>query len=108
MFGFSLAFFWRENYDKIKASNTDSAETPAVGGEPSTVEVRDTTKWTANFLSVYYVAFGDFGETEDYKNNYDWVFFYLANFIICIIMMNLLIGILSEKLAFVMERKDQI
>jgi hypothetical protein len=87
MFGFSLAFYWRKNY------NNEGAE---LTGSP----------WTKNFLSVYYVAFADFGETSDYTSDYDWVFFFLANFIICIIMMNLLIGILSEKLGEIMGRKD--
>jgi hypothetical protein len=85
MFGFSLAFYWRN----IKYYDEDHGD------------------WWSRFIGIYYITFGDFQETDLYKTGFDWTYFLLANIIICIVMMNLLIGILSEKLVEILEIKDQ-
>jgi hypothetical protein len=86
MFGFSLAFFWRT----IRHIEDDF------------------DSWWSRFVGVYYISFGDFSETAFYTNSFDWTYFIIANTLICVVMMNLLIGILSEKLVEILEIKDQI
>jgi hypothetical protein len=89
MLGFAIAFYWR-----IKFKNLNS--------EDPTNDVRKLD----SFMSVFVLAFADFGGTESYATGWDWFFFFLAVFIICIIMMNLLIGVLSEKLGEVLAIYD--
>jgi hypothetical protein len=54
------------------------------------------------------VTFGDFGETEGYTTTWDYIFFFLAVFLICLIMMNLLIGVLSEELGAILGIYEQV
>jgi uncharacterized membrane protein YbjE (DUF340 family) len=59
-------------------------------------------------FSFFMTALGDFGLiTENLDSNVLFVTFILATFIILIVMMNLLIGIISEKLAEVLEQKEK-
>jgi hypothetical protein len=85
MFGFSLAFYWRT----VKFWGDDHS-----------------TTWWERFIGVFYITFGDFQESDIYHTGFDWTYFLFANVLICIVMMNLLIGILSETLADVLEVKD--
>jgi hypothetical protein len=87
MFGFSLAFFWRSI---------------------DTIDMDEHVSWFNRFLGVFYITFGDFHETDYYTSGFDWVYFFFANLLICVVMMNLLIGILSEKLAEIIENRDQL
>jgi hypothetical protein len=52
-------------------------------------------------------AFGDFANTSKFDKGLDWFFFVLATLIICLIMMNLFIGILGEKLSEILENKEK-
>jgi hypothetical protein len=85
LFGFSQALFWRVEY--------------SLEGEQ--------TYWQ-RFIGVIYITFGDFHETDLFNSGFDWVFFFVNLFIICIVMMNLIIGILSERLADILEIKDRV
>jgi hypothetical protein len=87
MFGFSLAFFWRSI---------------------DTIDMDEHVSWFNRFLGVFYITFGDFHETDYYTSGFDWVYFFFANLLICVVMMNLLIGILSEELAKIIENRDQL
>jgi hypothetical protein len=58
--------------------------------------------------STFMTALGDFAmQTEDLDSIVLYIIFILAAFIILIVMMNLLIGIISEKLAEVLEQKEK-
>ena len=58
--------------------------------------------------SIFMTALGDFGLfTEKIDSVVLYIMFILATFIILIVMMNLLIGIISEKLAEVLEQKEK-
>jgi hypothetical protein len=53
-------------------------------------------------------AFGDFAILDTVNDNlFDFSLVVLATFIVCAIMMNLLIGILSEKLAEIVEKRAE-
>jgi hypothetical protein len=58
---------------------------------------------------IVYTAFGDFGESETYTDDPEGVeveqmfFFAFSIFILCLIMLNLLIGILSEVMGEVLS-----
>jgi hypothetical protein len=83
--GFALAFYWK---DKINTEIDDSR----IGGQ---------------FTSVFMNAFGDFGMVYDDMTIIDSFLFFSGSFLICLIMMNLFIGILSEKLATVLEERAE-
>jgi hypothetical protein len=85
LFGFSQALFWRTEY---------SFE-------------GDQTEWQ-KLIGVIYITFGDFHETDLFSSGFDWLFFFVNVFIICIVMMNLLVGILSEKLADILEIESRV
>jgi hypothetical protein len=82
MFGFSLAFFWIKAYEHTEHDNFGS-----------------------QFLIVYKLAFSDFEaftdsediDTSDFSH-FDWIAFASCHFLICIVMMTLLIGIISDEL----------
>jgi hypothetical protein len=84
--GFALAFYWlnKPTFDFNEASIFEA------------------------ILQVLFFTFADFSQTSDSWEHIDWVLFMLAIFIICFIMMNLLIGLLSEKLAEVLEDREKI
>jgi hypothetical protein len=84
--GFALAFYWlnKPAFDFNEASIFEA------------------------ILQVLFFTFADFSQTSDSWEHIDWVLFMLAIFIICFIMMNLLIGLLSEKLAEVLEDREKI
>jgi hypothetical protein len=53
-------------------------------------------------------ALGDFGaQTETLESFTLFLIFFLACLVILIVMMNLLIGIISEKLAEILEQKEK-
>lgn len=86
MTGFAISFYWRVKYKHFQAIDDHTTDV-------STLDP---------FMSVFMVTFGDFGETEGYTTSWDYIFFFLAVFLICLIMMNLLIGVLSEELATIL------
>ena len=56
---------------------------------------------------ILFNAFGDFAHSEKSETGLDWFLFVLATFIICLIMMNLFIGILGEKLSEILENREK-
>jgi hypothetical protein len=89
MFGFSLAFYWLSAYG-------------------STVEERQNGEiyLSKQFVSIYRIAFSDFDEIGDYDSYFNWIFFAFCHFLISIIILTLLIGIISEKLADILAIKE--
>jgi hypothetical protein len=65
------------------------------------------------FKDFIYTSFGDFGASEDFivdkteQNATQWVIFGFAIFFMCIVMLNLLIGILSKTMENVLETQTQ-
>ena len=58
---------------------------------------------------IIYTAFGDFGESETYEEGEveQMFFFAFSIFILCLIMLNLLIGILSEVMSTILSTQEQ-
>jgi hypothetical protein len=61
------------------------------------------------FQMIIYTGFGDFGESETYEEGeYEQMFFFAFSiFCLCLIMLNLLIGILSEVMANILSTAEQ-
>ena len=59
------------------------------------------------FHDVFFNAFGDFSVAESNESKIDWFFFFAATLLICLIMLNLFIGILSEKLSEMLEERQK-
>jgi hypothetical protein len=63
------------------------------------------------FQEEYFNAFGDFGNTEAFGESEDvalqWSFFALGTLLCSLLMMNLLIGIISEKLGEVLSSQEK-
>jgi hypothetical protein len=85
MFGFSLSQYFRHLIDD---------------------EMVNSEFWI-DVHDILFNAFGDFAHSEKEDSSLDWFFFVLATFIICLIMMNLFIGILGEKLSEMLENKEK-
>jgi hypothetical protein len=83
--GFALAFYWR---NKLPMEEEDSTV-----GE--------------HFTNVFMNAFGDFSLVYSDMTFIDAFLLFLATFLICLVMMNLFIGILSAKLEEVLESKAE-
>jgi hypothetical protein len=70
------------------------------------VGTTDRALWAQIKLVVTYITGGaDFGEGEDEQNKPQTAGQFLVVYLVTILMMNLLVGILSEKLAEIMESK---
>jgi hypothetical protein len=68
----------------------------------------DYSSMSDHGYSVIMTALGDFGaQTENLDSMVLYAIFFLATLIILIVMMNLLIGIISERLAEVIEQKEK-
>jgi hypothetical protein len=72
-------------------------------------KVEDHPTFGKFFQMIVYTAFGDFGESEEYEaGEVEQMFFFAFSvFILCLIMLNLLIGILSDVMAKIWETQDQ-
>lgn len=71
-------------------------------------EARSTSRalWTTfKIVTTYTTGGADFGEGEDEQNKPQTAGQFLVVYLVTILMMNLLVGILSEKLAEIMESK---
>jgi hypothetical protein len=56
------------------------------------------------FYGLFLLALGDFSlQTENLESVVLYIIFIMATFLVLVVMMNLLIGIISEKLAEVLE-----
>lgn len=60
-----------------------------------------------SFQIIFMNGFGDFSLAKENMSFIDIVIFYASTILICLLMMNLLIGILSEKLAEVVEQRSE-
>ena len=60
------------------------------------------------FLEFYFYAFGDFGSSDDNASIVAWSLFIMSTLLICLIMMNLLIGLISEKLGEELENHSKL
>jgi hypothetical protein len=83
--GFTSAYYWRNRLD---------------------ITVEQTTLGF-NVVAVFFNAFGDFSTLSDNMTGVDWFLFFMATFLILLIMMNLFIGILSEQLSEILENRDR-
>jgi hypothetical protein len=81
--GFAFSTYYREVL--LETDNTDS--------------VLHHLRWTI------FTMFGDFGNSDNIDNPTGMFIFYFTCFIMLIVMMNLLIGIISEKLSEVLEQR---
>ena len=52
-------------------------------------------------------TFGDFQEQAQIESPIQYFIFYLSCFLLLVVMMNLLIGIISEKLGEVLEQREK-
>jgi hypothetical protein len=78
-------------------------------GQIIDIENEQQTGILTHFFGFFLVAVGDFSVTggENIDSPVLATIFVLASFIILIIMMNLLIGIISEKLAEILEQREK-
>jgi hypothetical protein len=60
------------------------------------------------FLEFYFYAFGDFGSSDANESIVAWSMFIMSTLLICLIMMNLLIGLISEKLGEELENHSKL
>ena len=75
--GFTLAHYWRSRL----------------------LETEEDDPMGVSFSTIFMLSFGDFGLYYENMTFIDAVIFFAATFLLTVVMMNLLIGILSEKLA---------
>jgi hypothetical protein len=61
-----------------------------------------------NFTSIFMNAFGDFSLAKNDMSFIHGFLFFSSTFIVCLIMMNLFIGILSVKLEEVLESRAEL
>ena len=60
-----------------------------------------------NFKDQVFSSFGDFGNYADFKCWEMYVIFVFTVIILCLVMLNLLIGVLSDVMAKILDTKEQ-
>ena len=70
-------------------------------------EEDDDSNFIQNFSSIFMNAFGDFSLQQEEMVFIDGFIMYGATLLICLVMMNLFIGILGEKLEEVIENRAE-
>ena len=57
--------------------------------------------WELGLKKMYLLGIGEFGDLIGKFDNFGWIIFFLATFIMIIVMMNLLVGVISNAIAVI-------